>query len=99
MVATAGEIKFGDGAAPTWGGTGQGSIYFNGIDGKPYARNSQTGAITPLGGGSVGLKYWLESTDAIVVPARYQYLTKGVVIADPGGTIVAAPGGQIEVIP
>ena len=46
MVATAGEIKFGDGAAPTWGGAGQGSIYFNGIDGKPYARNSQTGAIT-----------------------------------------------------
>lgn len=50
-------------------------------------------------GGSVGTKYWLESTDAIVVPSRFQYLVKTALLVDPGGSIVADPGGQIVVIP
>lgn len=50
------------------------------------------------GGPNVGVKYWLDSADAIVVPNRYQYITKGVTIIDPGGSLTAAPGGQIIVI-
>lgn len=51
------------------------------------------------GGASIGIKYWLESTDNITVPDRYQYITKGATILDPGAVLVAAPGGQIVVLP
>lgn len=45
-----------------------------------------------------GIKYWLESTDNIIVPSRYQYLTAGVVIIDVGGTLTADIDGQIAVV-
>lgn len=45
-----------------------------------------------------GIKYWLESTDNIVVPSRYQYLTAGVVIIDVGGSLTADIDGQIAVV-
>lgn len=61
-----------------------------------YFDGSQTaGGASP----NIGIKYWLESTDVVIVPNRYQYLTKGVVIVDPGGFFAAAPGGWIAVIP
>lgn len=49
MVATAGEIKFGDGAPPSWSGPGVGAMYFRSTTGLPYARNSQSGIEMPLG--------------------------------------------------
>lgn len=60
-----------------------------------YDGAQQIGGASP----NVGIKYWLESTDVVIVPNRYQYLTKGVVIVDPGGFFAAAPGGWIAVIP
>lgn len=45
-----------------------------------------------------GIKYWLESTDNIIVPSRYQYVTAGAVIIDVGGTLTADIDGQIVVV-
>lgn len=45
-----------------------------------------------------GIKYWLESTDNILVPSRYQYITAGAVIIDAGGSLAADIDGQIVVV-
>lgn len=62
-------------------------LYFDG------AQQTGSGAAVP------GIKYWLESTDSIVVPNRYQYLIKAPLIVDPGGSLTADPGGQIVILP
>jgi len=103
MATTAGEIRMGEGTVPAWAGAGEGTLFFDGNDGQLYYRRSDDGTIVgPLGagggGGNVGTKYWLESTDNIVVPDRHQYITVGVAILDPGATLTADPGGQVVVI-
>lgn len=102
MAADAGNIRMGDGNVPAWGGAGEGSLFFDSADGQLYYRRSDDGTIVgPLsagGGPNLGTKYWLESTDNIVVPDRYQYITVGVAILDPGATLTADPGGQIAIL-
>jgi hypothetical protein len=60
-----------------------------------------TNAVESLSGGgspSTGTKWWLESTDDIIVPSRYQYLVQGTILIDGGGAITADVGGQIVII-
>jgi hypothetical protein len=47
---------------------------------------------------NVGIKYRLSSIDNIVVPDRYQYITKGAVVFEPGASLTVEPGGQLVVI-
>lgn len=103
-AADAGNIRMGAGNVPAWGGAGEGSLFFDTVDGQLYYRRADDGTVVgPLGGGgggpNLGTKYWLESTDNITVPNRFQYLVQGALIIDPGGSITADPGGQIVVIP
>lgn len=58
-----------------------------------------SGNLSVSGIGNVGIKYWLESTDNVVVPARYQYLVQGPIILDPGATLTNEPTGQIVTLP
>lgn len=76
-------------ALGVWASVSDEIAYFDG------SQQTASGGVSP----SVGTKYWLESTDNITVPNRYQYLVQGAIIIDPGGSLVAAPGGQIVVIP
>lgn len=58
-----------------------------------------SGNLTVAGtGGGVGTKYWLESTDNITVPSRYQYLVAGAIIIDVGGSLGNDVNGQIVVV-
>jgi hypothetical protein len=56
-------------------------------------------SVSGLGAGSTGIKYWLESSDNIVVPGRYQYLVQGAIIIDAGGALTADPDAQIVILP
>jgi len=51
------------------------------------------------GAGSIGIKYHLLITDAIVVPTDFQYLVQGAILIDAGGSLTAAPGAQIVILP
>jgi len=54
-------------------------------------------AAAPVGGG-VGTKWWLEATDAIVVPSRHQYLVQGTILVDLGGSLTTDLDGQVVII-
>lgn len=60
-----------------------------------------TNAVEALGSSpstSPGSKWWLESTDNIVVPSRYQYLVQGTILIDAGGSLTTDPDGQVVII-
>jgi len=45
-----------------------------------------------------GVKKHLRAGDTVLVPADYEYITKGSMILDPGATLTVVPGGEQTVL-